>query len=232
MQLTLQQVARLFHVSENTVTQWIQEENLPVHEIRSCYRFDRAELLEWAVATRRSFSPEIFQETNGDHVAEVSLAEAIERGGVARCTEGNDRCSVFRDAIGRLPFPETFDRDNLLELLMAREKLGGTAVGNGIAIPHPRYPIVLPGSESVVQVCFLKEPIDFRAGDGVPVDTLFLMICPTVHVHLQLLARLACVLQSETFRGQLRSRPDKAQLVAAVRKAEESFAASQKMEQS
>ena len=68
MRLTLRQVATLFSVSENTVTRWVQEENLPAQYVNSQYRFNRAELLEWAATMQRSFSPAIFQEINGDEV--------------------------------------------------------------------------------------------------------------------------------------------------------------------
>lgn len=230
MQLTLRQVAKLFSVSENTVTRWVKEENLPAHDVKSQYRFDRAELLEWAATNERSFSPKVFQEVNGDHVAELSLAEALQRGGVALHVRGDDRYEVFRAAIADLPVPDSFDRDNLLDLLIAREKSGGTAIGNGIAIPHPRYPVVLSGGASVIRVCYLEQPLDYHAGDGKPVDTLFLMICPTVHEHLQLLARLACVLQSADFRKLLGSRPDKTRLLSAVRAEEESFSQGEELQ--
>jgi PTS system nitrogen regulatory IIA component len=231
MQLTLRQVAELFDVSENTITRWVKEENLPAHDVKSQYRFDRAELLEWAATTQRSFSPLIFREINGDHVTEVSLADALQRGGVALRVSGDDRYEVFRAAIADLPVPASFDRDRLLDLLMAREKSGGTAIGNGIAIPHPRYPVVLAGGESVVRACYLEQPLDYHAGDGKLVETLFLMICPTVHQHLQLLARLACVLKSADFGKLLQSRPDKTRLVSAIRAAEASFTESKEMQQ-
>jgi PTS system nitrogen regulatory IIA component len=230
MQLTLRQVAGMFSVSENTVTRWVKEDNLPAHDVKSQYRFDRAELLEWAATNRRAFSPAIFQEINGDHVAEISLADALEGGGVALRVAGEDRYEVFRAAISGLPVPESFDRDTLLDLLLSREKSGGTAIGNGIAIPHPRYPVVLPGGASVVRVCYLDRPLDYHAGDGKPVVTLFLMICPTVHEHLQLLARLACVLKSDDFRKLLQARPDKTRLVSAVRAEEVAFSQDQELQ--
>jgi PTS system nitrogen regulatory IIA component len=233
MQLTLSQVAKIFSVSENTVTLWVRQWNLPAQEVNSQYRFDRAELLEWAATNNKHFSPGVFQEINGDHVAEISLADAIQRGGVSLRVVGNDRYEVFREVVSGLPLPapDAFDRELLLDLLMAREKSGGTAIGGGIAIPHPRYPVVLPGSVSLVRACYLDHPLDFQATDGKSVDTLFLMICPTVHEHLQLLARLACVLQSPDFRKLLASRPDQIRLISAVRAAEAAFSEGAEMQQ-
>ena len=63
------------------------------------------------------------------------------------------------------------------------------------------------------------------------VDTLFLMICPTVHEHLHLLARLACVLKSADFRKLLLSHPDKTRLVSAIRAEEEAFAGKRELQE-
>jgi PTS system nitrogen regulatory IIA component len=223
MQLNLSQVAKLFSVSENTVALWVRQENLPAHMVNSQYRFDRAELLEWAATTQHRFSPTIFEDINGDEFTEVVLADALERGGVSLRVAGSDRYEVFREVVCSLPLPDSFDRDGLLDLLMAREKSGGTAIGNGIAIPHPRYPVVVPGNLSIIRTCYLEQALDYHAADGKPVDILFVMICPTVHEHLQLLARLACVLKSPEFRKLLESRPDQTRLVSAVRAAEVTF---------
>ncbi len=230
MQLTLNQVAKLFSVSENKITLWVGQRNLPAHKVNSQYRFDRAELLEWAATANERFSPDIYRGVNGDDVAEFSLADALQRGGVSLRVWGNDRYEVFQDSIRDLPVPTSFDRETLLDLLMAREKSGGTSIGGGIAIPHPRYPVVIPGSGSLVRVCYLEHPLDYHAADGQPVKTFFLMICPTVHEHLQLLAKLACVLQSSDFRKLLASHPDRTRLVSAVRAEEASFSGNSEMQ--
>ena len=70
---------------------------------------------------------------------------------------------------------------------------------------------------------FLKEPIDFGAPDGKPVDILFLMICPTVRDHLQQLARLASVLRDESFRQSLCNKPPQEVIIKEIRQIEESF---------
>jgi PTS system nitrogen regulatory IIA component len=71
--------------------------------------------------------------------------------------------------VARLSLPEDFDRQLLLRLFLAREALGSTAVGDGIAIPHVRRPIVLNVPRSMVTLCFLKRPVAYQAPDGKPV---------------------------------------------------------------
>ena len=59
-------------------------------------------------------------------------------------------------------------REFLYQILLARESLGSTGIGDGVAIPHVRNPVVLHVSEPVVTLSFLETPIDFHALDGKP----------------------------------------------------------------
>jgi PTS system nitrogen regulatory IIA component len=223
MQLTVSDVAQLCDVGENRVFKWVQEEGLPAEQVNGSYRVNPAELLEWATNRKLHVSPTIFQKMNGDSVSQTGLSDALANGGVIHDVAGNDRQSILSALLETLPLPPGFDRGSLVQLLMAREMMGGTAMGDGIAIPHPRSPVVLPGAERVVRLGFLKEPIDFGAPDGKPIDTLFLMICPTVRDHLQQLARLASVLRDESFRQSLRDKPSQDAIVKEVRRIEELF---------
>ena len=185
MQLTVSDVAQLCDVGENRVFKWMQEEGLPAEQVNGSYRVNPTELLEWATNRKLPVSPEIFQKLNGDSVGQTGLSDALESGGVIHDVTGCDRASILSALVEALPLPGGFDCVSLVQLLLARESMGSTAMGDGIAIPHPRSPVVLPGAERVVRLGFLKEPIDFDAPDGRLVDTLFLMICPTVRDHLQ-----------------------------------------------
>jgi PTS system nitrogen regulatory IIA component len=133
---------------------------------------------------------------------------------------GADREELLQAALQGLPLPDDVDREALLSLFLARERLGTTAVGDGVAIPHPRCPLVLNLPRSAVRLSFLAQPHDFGAPDGKPVDTLFLMVCRTVHEHLKLLARLATVLRSDAFRQVLAQRATPGEIIAALRREE------------
>ncbi|KWT09623.1 Nitrogen regulatory protein [Pseudomonas syringae pv. avii] len=90
------------------------------------------------------------------------------------------------------------------ESLVAREKLGSTGFGNGIAIPHCR----LRGcDEPVSAVIHLDNPIDFDAIDGAPVDLLFVLLVPqaATDAHLELLRQIASMLDRADVRERLRS---------------------------
>ncbi len=99
------------------------------------------------------------------------------------------RCSKMWSNCCNLP--EEVDREFLLRVLVAREEFSSTGIGEGIAIPHVRNPVVLHISKPMVTLFFLEHPIDFGAIDGQPVFALFMLISPTVRAHLHLISRLA-----------------------------------------
>ncbi|WP_095107829.1 PTS IIA-like nitrogen regulatory protein PtsN [Pseudomonas sp. Irchel 3E20] len=96
------------------------------------------------------------------------------------------------------------EMQDVFESLIAREKLGSTGFGNGIAIPHCR----LKGCESPISALIhLDAPIDFDAIDGAPVDLLFVLLVPeaATDAHLELLRQIASMLDREDVRKKLRS---------------------------
>ncbi|MBI3097265.1 MAG: PTS sugar transporter subunit IIA [Planctomycetes bacterium] len=200
MTLTVREVARLLKISEKTVYRWIREKELPARLVSEQYHFNRAELLEWATAHRVAVAPELFQEAEDGSAPLPGLVEALTAGGIVRGLTGADRDAVLRGVVSAMPLPEGIDREFLTRILLAREALGSTGVGDGIAIPHVRNPIVLNVAYSSVTLCFLEKPIDFAAIDGRPVHTLFTLISPTTRAHLHLISRLAFALRDPGFK--------------------------------
>jgi nitrogen PTS system EIIA component len=92
----------------------------------------------------------------------------------------------------------TFDQ------LLARERLGSTGLGEGVAIPHCRLEET---QRAIGGMITLAAPIDFDASDGQPVDLLFVLVVPSEgrEVHLQMLAELARVFGSAENRARLRA---------------------------
>ncbi|MDB5981128.1 MAG: IIA-like nitrogen-regulatory protein PtsN [Pseudomonas sp.] len=95
------------------------------------------------------------------------------------------------------------DSRDVYEALIAREKLGSTGFGNGIAIPHCR----LSGCEGPISaLVHLQHPIDYDAIDGAPVDLLFVLLVPeaATDAHLELLRQIAGMLDRKEVREKLR----------------------------
>ncbi len=201
MQLGVREVAELLNVSEKTVYRWLKQGKLPAYRVNDQYRFNRAELLEWATESRLQVSPRLFTDPAESHLPLPTLTEALRAGGIFYRVEGADKTSVLRSVVTLMSLPEEVDREFLAQVLLAREWLGSTAVGDGVAIPHVRNPIVLHIPRPMITLCFLERPIDFGALDGKPVHTLFTLVSPTIRAHLHLLSRLSFALREPRFLG-------------------------------
>ncbi|MGE5611283.1 MAG: PTS sugar transporter subunit IIA [Bacillota bacterium] len=220
MDLTVKDVSHLLHTSEKTVYRWIRDGVLPAYRINDQYRLNRVDLLEWATAKNIKLSPGIF---SGEEFAlghGSTLAEKLRAGGVLYNVEGQDKAQALKAVCDRLPLPEGVNREELLGVLLAREALGSTAVGHGIAIPHPRSPLILNVKKPAVTLAFLKQPVDFGALDGKPVDTLFTIISTTVRGHLNTLSHLMYALQNSDFVSLLHNRAGADQVIGTMERIE------------
>ncbi|MBD9396335.1 MULTISPECIES: PTS IIA-like nitrogen regulatory protein PtsN [unclassified Pseudomonas] len=107
------------------------------------------------------------------------------------------------------------DGQTIYESLIAREKLGSTGFGNGIAIPHCR----LPGCSTPISALLkLSTAVDFDAIDGAPVDLLFVLLVPEAATdeHLELLRQIASMFDREDVRERLRQAQDSESLYQTV----------------
>jgi nitrogen PTS system EIIA component len=199
MQLSVREVAKLMQVSEKTIYRWVSQNKLPAFKFNEQYRFNRAEILEWATRQRINVSAEVFRDPGRGNDKIPGLSDALKAGGIHYRIGGADKDSVLKAAIEIIPLPEEVDKTFLLQVLLARESLGSTGVGDGIAIPHVRNPIVLHVPRPLIALCFLDRAIEFGALDGKPVHTIFVMVSPTTSAHLNLLSKLAFALRQPAF---------------------------------
>lgn len=93
-------------------------------------------------------------------------------------------------------------RSQVFDSLFAREKLGSTGLGQGVAIPHGRIPRLREATAAFVRT---DHPIPFDAPDGQPVTLIFVLLVPELatDLHLQLLGELAQMFSDVKFREQL-----------------------------
>jgi len=200
MQIGLREAAGLLGVPERTVEKWIREDSLPAVRVGGQLRFNRTEILEWATSRRMTLSSVLFPGgARGERTGAGGLERAIRAGGIRYGVKGADRHSVLEAALSLMPMPDSADRALLLQVMEAREAMGSTGIGDGIAIPHVRNPIVLDIPEPMITLSFLEREVEFGSLDGRPVDTLFMMMSPTVDSHLAILSRLAFALRQPAF---------------------------------
>jgi PTS system nitrogen regulatory IIA component len=221
MNLSVRDAANLLKVSEKTIYRWIHQQSVPAYRVQDQYRFNRAELLEWATSRRMNVSSDIFLEPEAEGQPVPSLVAALEAGGVFYRVSGSDKEGALREVVQLLRLPDEVDREFLFRVLRAREAIAPTAVGDGIAIPHVRNPVVLHVGRPSITLCFLERPIEYGALDGKPVQALFTIISPTTRAHLHLMSKLAFVLRDLEVRGAIARQDSRLDLLGEIGRAEQ-----------
>ena len=111
-------------------------------------------------------------------------------------------------------------RNKLIDALMARESLGSTAIGQGIAIPHAKTDCV---NKLVAAFGLSKKGIDFDSLDGEPAYIFFLLVAPqdSAGPHLKALARISRLLKDKYFRDNLRTCTDDKSIIKIISQEDE-----------
>lgn len=226
MKLTIRDVAAMLNVSERTVYRWIDSEVIPAYRINEQWRFNRAELLAWATARRLNVSSELLQEPETIGSLAPSFTEALSAGGIYYRVGGQDKASALRAVVELSRLPHDVDRGWILDMLLARESLESTGIGEGIAIPHVRYPISLPSSTPLLMLCLLEHAVEFGAIDGQPVRVLFCLLSPTIRGHLALLSRLGLMLHDVRFKDAVLREASREEILGEAKRVEGTFVAS------
>ncbi len=217
MNLTVRQAATYLHVDESTVRQWISKRGLPAHRVDERLRLNALELWEWATEQGIQVSRNLLDRARKSPETVPPLSALLTAGGIHHDVGGDDKAGVLRELVARLPLPADVDREFLTSVLEAREAMGSTGIGDGIAIPHVRNPILLHVSEPFVTLCLLRRSVDFGAIDGRPVHALFSLVSPNVPAHLQILAQIAFVLRDAELRRLLRERANSQAIMDRIR---------------
>jgi len=206
MRLTLRQAASYLEVDEGTLRGWIKKRGLPAHSVDERLYLNAVELWQWATENGIAVSRSLLDDARRSPDEVPPLSTLLSAGGIHADVGGQDKAGVLREVVARLPLPADLDREFLVSVLEAREAMGSTGIGDGIAIPHARNPIVLHVEQPLVTLCLLRHPVNFDALDGLPVHALFVLISPSVPAHLKILSRLGLVLRDAGLRQLLKDR--------------------------
>jgi len=137
----------------------------------------------------------------------MTLTDLIAPNAILPALKVNNKKQVIQELAARAAELTGQNERAILEILMQREKLGSTAVGNGVAIPHGKLPKL---GRLFGLFARLERPVDFEALDGQPVDLVFLLLAPESAGadHLKALARVARLLRDAETARKLRESRD------------------------
>jgi len=155
---------------------------------------------------------------------EWNLSALVERGGVYYDVPGANPKELIDSVIGLMPPVEAVAPDELRRQIMEREAIVSTGVGHGIALPHPRNPVLENSNEEpLVAIAFPVMPLDWDTQDGSKVHTVFLIISSSAKQHLSTLSKINFLCQKEKFRSLIEARVSKKEIIATIKEAENSW---------
>lgn len=218
MEIRLTELSSMLQIPEKTLVEWMKEKQLPAHRIGKQIYFNRNEIAEWILDQMPAYADRLMALSGGSR--ERDLADLIELGGVHVIANGSSVAEVLHQAVDAAHAVPGVSKDEIISAVVDRERLMSTAVGRGIAIPHPRNPLVGDVQDAFVAICYLQRPVDFGALDGVPVHTLFLLISDSPRRHLAVLSRISYLCQDAAFTEMLGQRAGQSELVMYVRQRE------------
>lgn len=235
MDLKIKDVAELLNVSETTIRRLLTDGKIPAYRINHQYRFNRNEIENWVMSrklggAKEPISP--FTATSekkpvqkGRGTKQFSLYRALFKGGTINQVQGSTKEEVIQASTEKLAKDLGLDPEVLSKLLLERESLMTTALGNGIALPHTRDCCLDRGDSNLVVIAHPKEPIPFGALDGKPVHTLFFLFARDDKWHLHLLAKIAHLCHLPETLEFIKKRPSKDEWLDYVKKWEGSIPA-------
>jgi PTS system nitrogen regulatory IIA component len=211
MELKIKDIIDLLQVSEKTVYRWIKEKKIPCYRINHQYRFSRSEINEWILDSRIELASKLLNLSIANRP--TNFTKLIVSGGIHYDIPGATVQEVLHNAIAAAPTPARISKEDIFAALLNREELMSTAIGRGIAIPHPRNPIITDIEDASVSLCFLQTPLDFGALDGLPVHTFFVLLTATPRRHLEVLSKISYLCQMDDFLRLLQQRASDAEII-------------------
>lgn len=228
MDLKIRDVAELLGVSETTIRRWLQEGKIPAYRLHHQYRFSRPEIENWMMNCKinkqdgfSSFNKEKEIYENEIPASKgwqtFSLFRAVHKGGIIINDKASTKEELIEQTTEEIAGTLQLDSGVIKDLLVDREKLMPTALNLGFAVPHTRD-FLLKDNFDCVTIVFPTNPIDWGALDGQPIHTAFFLFAADDKHHLNLLAKLAHLSADTQAVELLRSRPEKKELLAFLKK--------------
>jgi len=148
---------------------------------------------------------------------DVDISELIRKGGVYDNIEGSTPEEVYKNISKIIKLPQSLSQDAVYEALCYRERLMTTAVGNGIALPHARNPLLKLEDDQRIAVVYLKEPLNMKAPDGCKVFVMFVLFSQNSQTHLLVLSSLVELFKNSEFKKLLEAHTDEEGLIKAIK---------------
>jgi len=150
----------------------------------------------------------------------MKILDVLHKEAILSDLKSFDKKGVIEELVTPVARISGVNHEYLVRVLMERERLGSTGIGEGIGIPHGK----LNDLESLILGFGLsRKGVDFESMDGLPTHIFFLLITPenSTGIHLKLLARISKILKNEAFREKLLNAANSDEIYSIIMEEEE-----------
>jgi nitrogen PTS system EIIA component len=153
-------------------------------------------------------------------VEKMKIVDVLQKEAILIDLKATDKLGVIEELVVPVARITGVKQKEMVQVLMERERLGSTGIGDGIGIPHGKLKAL---TSLVIGFGISRKGIDFESMDNRPTHIFFLLITPenSTGLHLKLLARISRILKSESFKEQLLNASDSEDIFSIIREADE-----------
>lgn len=152
----------------------------------------------------------------------MRIMDSLKEGAIVAELNATDKKGVLSELTASLAEASGVKQEELLRVLLERERLGSTGIGGGIAIPHGK---LKPLQSLLMGFGRSRKGVDFDAMDGKPTHIFFLLLAPedSTGGHLKMLARISRLLKDTVFKERLMNAADWRELYMVIEKEDQDF---------
>lgn len=152
----------------------------------------------------------------------MKILEVLDKEAILIELKSDDKKGVLEELVTPAANIAGVSHEEVMRVLLEREQLGSTGIGEGIGIPHGK----LKGLKSLVLGFGLsRKGVDFESIDGKPTHIFFLLVTPenSTGIHLKLLARISRILKNDLFREKLLGAVSSDEILSIIKEEDDRF---------
>ena len=224
--LKLKDVASFLQVSDKTIYRWIKEGKIPFYRINHQYRFIHEDIVAWIKENNEGMGTKLksvfpdekqiddFLSNNHNF---VNLTDCVLKGGIHYRIEGETVTEFLKNAVNTINIPYEISREEIFTKLIQRENMASTSIGDGIAFPHPRVPVLPHHGTELAAICFPEDPITYENSiDDKPLHTFIIILSANQDRHLKTMSKLAFISKQKEFEILLKKQAKRTEIISYI----------------
>jgi len=212
--LTLSEIAQYLKVSDKTILRMVGKGEIPAHKISSQWRFQRTAIDQWLTAKMQDRSDDELVGVIQTAPKITPIVKLVSSDRIIMNLEPGDKPAILKQLIQPLIDGDLLeDQEKFLQLLIDREDMGSTGIGDGVAVPHVREQEDCGIRKTCMVLGLSRDGIDFDSLDNEPTHIFMLLCAGSAVVHLRLLAKSMLMLRQPGALNDFRRCLDKSEVM-------------------